>query len=160
MKEIFTISTGVDVAKTKPNVKSSKEILSGEDKTSSKDFLSIMFAQIKESIKISEEDSKLSLKLDSSLEDTKVELSTKGEQKSLDNHLLEDLLKVISLLKNPDAKISSFPSLSNKLTKLINSETALKRRINPIFNFIFTFLTTLLLNKTIFLTFVSINYCN
>ena len=126
MKEIFTISTGVDVAKTKPNVKSSKEILSGEDKTSSKDFLSIMFAQIKESIKISEEDSKLSLKLDSSLEDTKVELSTKGEQKSLDNHLLEDLLKVISLLKNPDAKISSFPSLSNKLTKLINSETALK----------------------------------
>ena len=126
MKEIFSISTGVDVAKAKPTSKTIGSATSGDDKTSAKDFLSVMFAQIKESVKISEEDSKLSLKLDSSLEDTKVDLSTKGEQKSLDGHLLEDLLKVISLLKDPDAKISSFPSLSNKLTKLINSETALK----------------------------------
>jgi hypothetical protein len=126
MKEIFSISTGVNVAKAKPTSKTIGDVASGNDKTSSKDFLSVMFAQIKESIKISDEDSKLSLKLDSSLENTKVDLETKGEQKSLDSHLLEDLLKVISLLKDPDAKISSFPSLSNKLTKLINSETALK----------------------------------
>lgn len=126
MKEIFSISTGIDVAKAKPTVKGSKDVGASDSKPSAKDFLSVMFAQIKESIKISEEDSKLTLKVDSSLEDTKVDLSTKGEQKSLDSHLLEDLLKVISLLKNPDAKISSFPSLSNKLTKLINSETALK----------------------------------
>jgi len=126
MKEIFTISTGADVAKTKSNVKNSKEVLSGNGKAPAKDFLSVMLAQIKESIKISEEDSKLSLNSDSLLEDTKTDLNTKGKEKSLDNHLLEDLLKVISLLKDPDAKISSFPSLSNKLTKLINSETALK----------------------------------
>ncbi len=48
------------------------------------------------------------------------------KKKSLDNHLLEDLLKVISLIKNQDPKAQSFPSLSNKLEKLINSETAMK----------------------------------
>ena len=126
MKEIFSISTGVDVAKAKPSSKTLKEVVAGDDKTSAKDFLSIMFAQIKESLEVSKEGSKLTLNIDSSQEDTKLDLSSKGEQKSLDNHLLEDLLKVITLLKNPDAKISSFPSLSNKLTKLINSETALK----------------------------------
>ncbi len=130
MKEIFSISTGVDVAKVKPSVKGSKDVAASDSKTSSKDFLSILFAQIKESIKISGEESHLTLKFDSSLENTKLDLSTKGKQKSLDNHLLEDLLKVVSLLKNPDANISSFPSLSNKLTKLINSETALKELKN------------------------------
>jgi len=126
MKEIFSISTGVNVAKAKPTSKAIGDVASDNDKTSSKDFLSVMFAQIKESIKISDEDSKLSLNLDSSLENAKVELDTKGEKKSVDSHLLENLLKVISIIKEPDAKISSFPSLSNKLTKLINSETALK----------------------------------
>ena len=130
MKEIFSISTGVDIAKVKPSVKGSKDVAVSDSKTSSKDFLSILFTQIKESIKISEKESHLTLKFDSSLENTKIDLSTKGKQKSLDNHLLEDLLKVVSLLKNPDANISSFPSLSNKLTKLINSETALKELKN------------------------------
>lgn len=131
MKEIFSISTGVDVAKVKPSSKTLKDIASGDEKGSTKDFLSVMFAQIKESIKISSEESKLSLKLDSKAEDKKVELTTNSEKKSLDNHLLEDLLKVISILKNPnvkdlDAKSQAFPSLSNNLIKLINSETALK----------------------------------
>ncbi len=130
MKEIFSISTGVDVTKTKPSSKTVKEIGNSDDKSSSKDFLSVLFSQIKESIQISNEDSKLSLKLNNTEKETKVELNTKSKQKSFDNHLLEDLLKIISFLKNPDTKTSSFPSLSNKLVKLINSETALKELKN------------------------------
>jgi len=126
MKEIFSISTGANVAKVKPTSKTIGDVASADDKSSTKDFLSVMFAQIKESLEVSKEGTKLTLEMDSSEEGTKLDLNNKGEQKSLENHLLEDLLKVISLLKNPDAKISSFPSLSNKLTKLINSKTALK----------------------------------
>ncbi len=129
MKEIFSISTGVDVAKTKPSSKTLKEVAGSDEKASSKDFLSVMFAQIKESIQVSKDDSKLSLNLNNSnksMQETKVDLDNKGEKKSLDNHLLEDLLKVISLIKNQDPKAQSFPSLSNKLEKLINSETAMK----------------------------------
>ncbi len=122
MKEIFSISTGRDVAKAKPTIKASEEIEASSTKETSKDFLSIMFEQIKGSIAASSQESKLDIKLDN----IEQELNTKNDKKSLDNHLLEDLLKVISLLKNPDAKVSSFPSLSNKLEKLINSETALK----------------------------------
>jgi len=120
MKEIFSISTGVNVAKTKPVSKHLDDVAINDEKAPTKDFLSIMFAQIKESIEVSKEDNKLSLKLDN--------LEDKIEKKSLDEHLLDDLLKVISLLKNHDSKIklSSFPSLSNKLEKLINSETAIK----------------------------------
>jgi len=126
MKEIFSISTGVNVAKVKPTSKILSDVANGDDKSSTKDFLSVMFAQIKKSLEVSKEGTKLTLEMESSEEGTKLDLNNKGEQKSLENHLLEDLLKVISLLKNPDAKIASFPSLSNKLTKLINSKTALK----------------------------------
>ena len=134
MKEIFSISTGVDIAKTKPSSKTIKDIGNSDDKSSSKDFLSVLFSQIKESIQISKENTKLSLKLNIDEQDRKIELSNKGEEKSFDNHLLEDLLKVISLIKNPDSKAQSFPSLSNKLVKLINNQTALKelKEINNI----------------------------
>jgi len=127
MKEIFTISTGVNVAKVKPSVKEAKEtVIDGDKKTSTNDFFSVVLNHIKESMGTTKEDSKLLLKSSDDKENIKIDLDTKTEQKSLDNHLLEDLLKIISLLKNPDTKTSSFPSLSNKLEKLINSETALK----------------------------------
>ncbi len=84
MKEIFSISTGVDVAKTKPSSKTLKEVAGSDEKASSKDFLSVMFAQIKESIQVSKDDSKLSLNLNNSnksMQETKVDLDNKGEKK-------------------------------------------------------------------------------
>jgi hypothetical protein len=125
MKEMFSISTGVNVAKVKPTTKGSKEISVVDDKTSSKDFLSIMFEKIKDTL-VSTDDGKLDLDIADTKENVKIDLETKTDKKSVDNHLLEDLLKVVSLLKNPDAKVTSFPSLSNKLEKLINSENAIK----------------------------------
>ena len=71
MKEIFSISGGLDVAKTKPIKTSNKEILSDE-----KDFLSIMFTQIKESINISNKDTKLNIDLDEKSKEEIIELNT------------------------------------------------------------------------------------
>jgi hypothetical protein len=125
MKEMFSISTGVNVAKAKPATKGDQEISNNSDKTSSKDFLSIMFAQIKSSIAV-EDKGKLDLEFINSKKSVNTDLDTKGNKKSIDEHLLEDLLKVVSIVKNPEAEISSFPSLSNKFEKLINNDTARK----------------------------------
>jgi len=125
MKEMFSISTGVNVAKAKPAAKGTQEITSNNDKTSSKDFLSIMFAQIKGSIAVKDK-GKLDLEFTDFQENISTDLETKGNKKSIDEHLLDDLLKIVSILKNPEAKISSFPSLSNKFEKLINNDTAQK----------------------------------
>ncbi|WP_024954446.1 flagellar hook-length control protein FliK [Sulfurospirillum arcachonense] len=124
MKEMFSISSGANIAKTKPvETASSKEVLS-DDKSSSKDFLSILFSQIKESIDMGKDNGKLAI--DIPTEEVKIDLSNDTAEKSIDEHLLEDILKVITLLKNPDDKNVSFPSFSNKLEKIINNETALK----------------------------------
>ena len=124
MKEMFSISAGADVAKISQTIAS--DVTNNTNIGSEKSFLSIMFEQIKESISILDNNSKAPLELDVSIEKIELDLSTKNEEKSIDNHLLDDILKVISLLKNSDAKITSFPSLSNKLTKLINNNNALK----------------------------------
>jgi hypothetical protein len=121
MKEIFSISGGLDVAKTKPIKTSNKEILSDE-----KDFLSIMFTQIKESINISNKDTKLNIDLDEKSKEEIIELNTpiSNEKKSYDEHLLEDILKIVNILKNPNDKNASFPSLSKRIEKVINNEQA------------------------------------
>ena len=130
MQDVFTILSGNSSAKAKPLIKNLKES-SVDEKIAIKDFLSIMLAQIKESMQVSKEQSKISLEPDSLVQhSTNIDLIIKGEKKSFDNHLLEDLLKIISLLKNPDGKTPYFPSLSNKFTKLINSETAFKELKN------------------------------
>lgn len=130
MQDVFTILSGNSSAKAKPLIKNLKES-SADEKIAIKDFLSIMLAQIKESMQVSKEQSKISLEPDSLVQhSTNIDLIIKGEKKSFDNHLLEDLLKIISLLKNPDGKTPYFPSLSNKFTKLINSETAFKELKN------------------------------
>ncbi|MBL0687418.1 MAG: flagellar hook-length control protein FliK [Sulfurospirillum sp.] len=81
-----------------------------------------MIAQTKEA-ELATKESKPGLSIN---EDILKELDAKSEQKSFDNHLLDDLLKVISLIKNPDFKTSSFPSLSKRFEKFANSEVALK----------------------------------
>jgi len=130
MKEMFSISSGVDVAKVKPIDSTTKET-TADKSSSSKDFLSIMFAQIKESLN-SEIDTKLDIKLDNKIEEKetilKTDLGNKETKKSVDEHLLDDLLKVVTLLKNQtneNEKIS-FPSFSNKIEKIINNELAVK----------------------------------
>ena len=126
MIEIFNISAGTNVAKTKPISKSDIEVASSGEKSSTKDFLSIMFAQIKESIALSKNE-KANIILDPSIviyENTI--LDEKGAKKSVSTHLLDNLLKIITILKNPNTKAPSFPSFSNNFTKLVNSETALK----------------------------------
>ncbi len=126
MKEMFSISTGINVAKVKPTTKGNQEVTADSNKTSSKNFLSIMFAQIKGSLE-SENKGKLDIEFtDYSKENISTDLETKSNKKSIDEHLLDDLLKVVSIIKSPEAKISSFPSLSNKFEKLINNETAQK----------------------------------
>lgn len=126
MKEIFSISSGVDVAK--PIALLSKDAHSS-DTSSSKDFLSIMFAQIEESLAIGESgklDLKLEIPQEESTENIKIVSKDDSPKKSVDEHLLDDLLKVVSLLKTPEKQEVTFPSFSNKIEKIINNEVALK----------------------------------
>jgi len=126
MKEIFSISSGIDVAK--PITLPSKDGQSS-DTSSSKDFLSIMFAKIEESLAISK-NGKFDLKLETpkkeNIEDIKIVTKDDSPKKSVDEHLLDDLLKVVSLLKTPEKKEVTFPSFSNKIEKIINNKVAIK----------------------------------
>jgi len=129
MKEIFSISSGVNVAKAKPAVSTAKEAGDSGKTTSSKDFLSVMFAQIKESISAKESTLDLDVPAEELLEiktSDKISLSENAEKKSIDEHLLGDLLEVISILKGSDDTKISFPTLSKSLEKLINSDVAIK----------------------------------
>ena len=126
MKEIFSISSGLDVAKPMTLLSKGEQ---GNDKSSSKDFLSIMFAQIEESLasaKNSTLDLKLEIPQEKNVENVKIVSKDDSTKKSVDEHLLDDLLKVVSLLKTPENKAVTFPSFSNKIDKLINNEVAIK----------------------------------
>ncbi len=118
MRELFTISAGIDKAVAKP-VKSINSDLKDEN-LEGKDFLSVMFEQIKNSIEKDSENPKLDLKFEDK-EIIKIE-NPNGEKKSLDDHLLEDILKIVNILKNPEDKFASFPTLSKKIEKIINNE--------------------------------------
>lgn len=117
MKEMFSISSGSNIAKVKPILDSSKELKTDGKSSSSKDFLSIMFAHIKASIGI--EKDTLETKTD-------VIVDEKAPKKSLDEHLLGEILEVISLLKSSVTDKPSFPNYSNKIEKLLTNEVALK----------------------------------
>lgn len=130
MKEMFSISSGVDVAQAKLIQVSTSDTATNTESSSSKDFLSVMFAQIKESLD-SNTNQNLNIKLDDQIATTEenivtTDLSSEGTEKSVDDHLLDDLLKITSLLKNETNEKVSFPSFSNKIEKLINNKAALK----------------------------------
>lgn len=99
---------------------------SGSAKSESKNFFSMMLAQLsqsKESIKPeTKENSITTLK-----EETKNTKTTEQKAKSVDEHLLEDLLKVVDALKT-NSPLPLLPTLksSSGLEKIINNATALK----------------------------------
>lgn len=110
------------------NATGSESKKSGSSKNSSKNFFSMMLAQLsqnKESVKTETEtkpNTVTSLK-----EETKQTKSTEEKAKSVDEHLLEDLLKVVEALKT-NSPLPLLPTLksSSGLEKIINNATALK----------------------------------
>ena len=99
---------------------------SGSSKSESKNFFSMMLAQLsqsKESVKTETKQSTITtLK-----EETRNTKSTEEKAKSVDEHLLEDLLKVVDALKT-NSPLPLLPTLksSSGLEKIINNATALK----------------------------------
>lgn len=98
---------------------------SNEKASDAKSFMAIMLAQIadEKTAKSTTKTTKETLKKE---EIEPLEGSTK-EAKSVDEHLLEDLLKIASALKN-GTTATVFPTLksSSRLEKVLNNETALK----------------------------------
>ena len=124
MKEILTISVGSNVAQTK-SVKESKTTLESEG-SSSKDFLSLMVSQLKSNSKVTSTDTKnLQENILQNEEESSELTNLDAPKKSLDEHLLTEVLEVISLLKNETPK-TSFPKYSTKIEQLLSDETALK----------------------------------
>lgn len=126
MQDIINISVGSKIAETK----STKDTKTSSDKDakSSKDFFSIMFSQIKNASKTTETNTKLSTEaLEKNIlkKEEVTSLSENTPAKSLDDHLLSEVLEVISLLKNETPK-TSFPKYSTKIEQLLSDETAIK----------------------------------
>lgn len=126
MKEMFAISSSVDVVKSKSMDISAKNNTQTQDNSSSNDFYSIMSKKINESSK-QKEDTKSNVQSSSNSSQSE-EIKTDDSKKSVDDHLLDDLLKVTAFLQNQtnetDSINTTFPSLSNRLTKVMNNETA------------------------------------
>ncbi|MDN5376928.1 MAG: flagellar hook-length control protein FliK [Sulfurospirillum sp.] len=124
MKEILTISVGSNVAQTK-SVKESKTTQESEG-SSSKDFLSLMVSQLKSNSKVTTTDTKnLQENILQNEEESSELTNLDAPKKSLDEHLLTEVLEVISLLKNETPK-TSFPKYSTKIEQLLSDEVALK----------------------------------
>lgn len=99
----------------------------GSEKTAdAKSFMAIMLAQLAEAT-ASKTNTKLSKESVQKEDAIKPITKETKEAKSVDEHLLEDLLKIASALKN-GTMATVFPTLksSSRLDKVLNSETALK----------------------------------
>lgn len=128
MKELITISLGSNVAQTK-QVKETKTSANSED-TNFKDFFSFMFSNAKNETKTDKTTQILPDSLiDISKDETSDTLTTQGEKKSLDEHLLEEILEVISLLKN-DTPTTNFPKYSPKVESFLSDENTLEELKN------------------------------
>ena len=99
---------------------------SSSEKGTSKSFISIMLAQLSDTSKTSTKSAKETLKIDDKEETKDLGASTK-EAKSIDEHLLSDLLKIVDALKN-NTQATIFPTLksNSQLEKILNNKTALK----------------------------------
>lgn len=97
---------------------------STNEKTASKSFISIMLAQLTDAAKASPKSVKETVP--EAKEEIK-EVKTTTKAKSVDEHLLEDILKVVNFLKN-GTQATSFPTLksSGRLEKILTNETAVK----------------------------------
>ncbi len=94
---------------------------SSKSKDNSKDFVTILFDQIKNSIKTSVDDSdKLSSKVKINLDS----LLKNDKKKSTDEILLNEILSILSTLKNSDDSVS-FPKFSDKLEKILSNKSIL-----------------------------------
>jgi hypothetical protein len=102
--------------------------IKGEKNTNenTKDFVNILFEQIKNSIKISTKTGvKISSKVDASLDS----LLKNDKKKTSSELLLNEVLSIISLLKG-DSKNIKFPKFSDKLEKIINNKSVLNEFLN------------------------------
>ena len=115
----------ISIVATEPKAintqKSSKGTDSSKAEANSKDFVAILFDQIKSNIKnpvkINDKvSSKIQVNLDSLLKSDK--------KKSSNELLLGEVLGMLSLLKNNNENIS-FPKFSDKLDKIINNKVAI-----------------------------------
>ena len=97
------------------------------EKTSTKSFISIMLSQLSEGASNSKVNTKATKEPVDTKETTKTFKAEEKEAKSIDEHLLEDLLKIVNALKT-NTQASVFPTLksSSRLDKVLGNETALK----------------------------------
>jgi len=97
------------------------------EKTSTKSFIAIMLSQLSEGASNSKVNTKATKEVVDTKEATKTLNAEEQEAKSVDEHLLEDLLKIVNALKT-NTQSSVFPTLksTSRLDKVLGNETALK----------------------------------
>lgn len=100
------------------------------DAKDTKSFISIMLAQLMEnqtSTKATTKSLKEDLKNEETLNEKEEVKTSSKEAKSVDEHLLDDMLKIVSALKN-GTQSTVFPTLtsSSRLEKVLHNEVALK----------------------------------
>ena len=97
------------------------------EKTSTKSFISIMLSQLSEGASNAKVNTKTTKESVDTKEITKTLKAEEQEAKSVDEHLLEDLLKIVNALRT-NTQSTIFPTLksTSRLDKVLGNETALK----------------------------------
>lgn len=97
------------------------------EKTSTKSFISIMLSQLSEGASNAKVSTKTTKETVDTKEITKALKAEEQEAKSVDEHLLEDLLKIVNALRT-NTQSTIFPTLksTSRLDKVLGNETALK----------------------------------
>ncbi|MCF6172601.1 MAG: flagellar hook-length control protein FliK [Campylobacteraceae bacterium] len=102
--------------------KETKGVESVEPKQGSKDFVSILFEQIKNSVKTPlKTDDKLSSEVKIDLD----KLLKSDKKKSADELVLNEVLSILQTLKNSSDEKISFPKFSDKLEKVLTNKSIL-----------------------------------
>ncbi|MDD2383467.1 MAG: flagellar hook-length control protein FliK [Sulfurospirillaceae bacterium] len=101
------------------------------DMKDTKSFISIMLAQLMDnqsSTKTTTKNVQKELTSEETLTETKKTKASTKDAKSVDEHLLDDMLKIFSALKNgtQDTIFPTLKSSSSRLEKVLNNEVALK----------------------------------
>ena len=127
MQDVTSFVNSASPLSLAPSTGSETKKAANEKSSDSKSFMAVMLAQLAEASNTKTTTKSSKEGVDKNSETSTPVKSSAKEAKSVDEHLLEDLLKLTSALK-AGTQQSVFPTIqsSSRLEKILNNETALK----------------------------------
>ncbi len=121
MNSLMTLTT-TSQKPTIPTKSSTSETVDSDITTEVDDFISILYAQIKDGVKSSSEKT-VNFSTDISDNNSEIDAKKNAKEKSSDEILLDEVLNIITQLKGDDSNSENFPKFSDKMDKMLNNES-------------------------------------